>query len=161
MSSKYLLFLIIPLFIAGTKPKYPSNLDFKIISTSKQVINGGVYGSPIVSNYTLKIKALSSFVLTADTAFAEGRKDKITILNDSNQIVKKSKILKNKIYTVYFSIITPTSTNNNFPENNFTGSPEGNCKIKSPLQIVLMYKGGKSKYLIPLKINNTNTVYAP
>ncbi len=161
MSKNFFFLLLIPIFWAGTKPKYPKNLDFVILSASKQVINGGVYGSPKVSNYTLKIKAIRSFTFTADTAYAEGRKNKITILNDSNQIVKKCKVIKNKTYTVFFSIATPTQTDSNFPENNFLGSPEGKCKIKSPTKTVVLYKGGKSKYLLPAKISALEEVHAP
>ncbi|NQW41905.1 MAG: hypothetical protein HQ463_00535 [Bacteroidetes bacterium] len=156
-----ILLLLIPLIGVTSKVKFGKNLDFEVIKATKQTIVGGVYGSPMVTNYTLNLKALRTFTIVTDSGYAEGKIDNLNITNDSNQIVKKAICKKGKSYVLYFSIITPIETNSNFPSDVFVGSREQKIPIKSSTGILMRYKGGKSKYLVLSKIVTNETVYAP
>ena len=65
--------------------------DFKLISATKMVRMGGAAGSPIVTEFNVTLKAQRSFTVTCDSAFGEGRMDRLTIKCDTSNNLQMKK----------------------------------------------------------------------
>lgn len=149
------------LFWVFVSAKKPINQDLQVLSSEKQTVFGGVFGSPVVTNYKIELKSKRNFTLTVDSIFAEGKKDELKLLKDSFHYTNTLKLKKNQKITMYFSISNvsdvPNQTN---PQ--FSGSRTATSPIKMTNdQALFYYKGGKSKYLMLSNIKKKETIYAP
>jgi len=155
----YILLSVVSIFLIGAKK--PVNQDMQVISAEKQTVYGGVFGSPIVTNYKIEMKSKRNFTLSVDSVYAEGKKDELKLLKDSFNNTTTLKLKKNQIFTMYFYISNvsdvPHQTN---PQ--FSGSRAATPPIKmTNEQALFYYKGGKGKYLMVNNIKIKETIYAP
>jgi hypothetical protein len=155
-----LVLLFLAALTLSFKPKKAVK-EFTLVSATQQATYGGVEGSPIVTRYTIKLKALTAFTMTCDSAYAAGRMDKFIILGDSSQDLDKLKLKKGKVLTIAFDIVVPSETGYNNYVGRFNGSPEVKVPVSSATGVVLRYKGGKSKYFGVAQIFTQPSVYAP
>ena len=153
--------VLVFLFCIFISAKKPVNQDLQVISAEKQTVYGGVYGSPIVTNYKIVLKSKRNFTIIVDSVYAEGKKDELKLLKDSFNHTKTLKLKKNQSLTMYFYISTvsdvPNQTNPQFSGSRTAASP---IKITNE-QALFYYKGGKSKYLIVSNIKKNETIFAP
>ena len=150
--------------LSGFKPVKPvvsKNKDFQVVSASSQATFGGVAGSPVTTLYKVRIKALRSFTLTSDSAFAEGRIEKFHILRDSFSTVSSLSVKKGKTIEIVFEVKTETEMGGSDYQLKIPGSRVAKPPFANENGVIIRYKGGKSKYLIIKKIEKKPDILMP
>ncbi len=154
----FLLVLSLTLFSFQNK-KFVT--DFKVISASKKLMVGGAAGSPLITYYYIDVKANRNLTMVCDSAFADGRIDKFTVLVDTFKHLDQLKIKKGQMVHLTFSIIQPTQVGNQNYGLRIAGSPEAVPPIPTKTGVVLRYEGGNCRFLTISKINTLEPMYAP
>lgn len=162
MKSKlsFLCALLLVLLSSFTAIK-TGNKDFKVLSASSQTVYGGAAGSPVTTQYIIRLKALRCFTMSKDSAYAEGKIDVFQIVNGESTQSDKMKLKKGNLLTLMFTIVTPSDMGGADYQMKFPGSPLAQAPIASKSGVVIRYKGGKSRYLVVEDIKVTEPVIAP
>lgn len=154
-----LLFLISVVLLSATVKK--NTPDFKLVSATKMVTMGGAAGSPTITQFNITLKALRSFTFCCDSAFGEGRMDRLTIKCDTSNTLQKKKIRKGQLIHLSFSIVQASDNGNNNTGLQFSSSPEVSLPISSKTGVVLRYCVNQKKYFNITSVNTQLPVYAP
>lgn len=152
-------FILLGLFSFTTKKA--TNKDLKVVSAQSQTIYGGAAGSPVVTRYTIQLKALRSFTFMKDSAYGEGRIDAFQILTAANTEIGSVKLKKGRKATIVFTIVMPSEMGGSDQPQRFSGSPVCNLPVTSASGVLIRYKGGKSVYLPIDKVTTIEPVIAP
>lgn len=158
---KYLIGLIIVFQIFSCKSVPYKNKDFDVLEANKQTIFGGVSGSPVVTIYKMKIKALRNMTFYCDSAWAEGKKSDVLIDVDSFKMASQYTVKKGDTLLIHFEIRSESEMGGGNYQTKIPGSIEEKAPIEVTNGAVMEYKGGKSKYLVFNTITVIETIYAP
>lgn len=138
-----------------------TNKDFSIISAEKQTFFGGAVGSPVVTLYKMKLKALRSFTFQADSAWAEGKIDAVLIDIDSFNTAHEKDLKKGDELNLHFEIRSESVIGGGDYQLKTPGSREIPAPVDVKNGVLMYYKGGSSKYLIFSDIITKEPVMAP
>jgi hypothetical protein len=157
------LFLLLTLTIISFSfiCKKKESKDFKFISAQKQVLFGGVAGSPVVSLYRIKLKAIRNFEMICDSSYAEGKIDELFIQKDSFNTVQKLNIKKGQTFEFVFSVKTAAEMGGGDFQMEIPGSIEKNHPLAQENSVLLIYSGGKTNYFLVKKFDVLNPIFAP
>jgi hypothetical protein len=157
----YLLFMLI--FISAFKCKEPlnKNSDLVLKSATKMNYFGGVYGSPMVTIYTLKMEVKRDFNIICDSSFAEGKIDELIIQIDSFNTAKQATLKKGQLLTCILSLKTESVQNAGDFQITIPGSLQRKAPTEVPKSVYLKYQGGRSKGLIINDITELKPLLAP
>lgn len=125
------------------------------------VTMGGAAGSPTITQYKITLKALRSFTFNCDSAYGEGRMDRLTIKCDTSNSLQKKKVRKGQLLHLTFSIVQASDNGNNNTGLQFSSSPIAIPPINSKTGVVLRYYGTTKKFFNVSTINTQLPVYAP
>jgi hypothetical protein len=151
--------LIIVLF--AFKPTNEKNKDFVVISASKQTIFGGAPGSGISTLCSLKIKALRSFTLICDSAYADNRIARYYVIQRVVHPKDTLKVKKGTVLEILFSIKTESEMGGGDHQVKNPGSRETNPPIAGHKGIILRYYGGKCNYLSVNNVEKRDDIILP
>jgi hypothetical protein len=162
MINRFYLFLIL-IFISAFKCKQPlnKNSDLVLKSATKMKYYGGVYGSPMVTVYTLKMEVKRDFNITCDSSYAEDKIDELIIQIDSFNTGKQATLKKGQLLTCILSLKTESVQNAGDFQITIPGSLPRKAPIEVPQSVYLKYQGGKSKGLIINDITELKPLMAP
>ncbi len=141
-----LCFIILAAFISSSKPPVVKNKDFQVVSASSQTSFGGIAGSPVTTLYTIRIKALRSFTLVADSIFVDHKIDRFSIVKDSFHHVDTMKLKKGKIVEINLLIKSESAMGGGNYQVKIPGSREAEPP-KGYSGLVMRYWGGKCRHL--------------
>lgn len=137
------------------------NKDFQVISATKQTSFGGVAGSPVSTNYLIKIIALRTMTLKADSIFAEGRIDRFYILKDSFNLLNSLKLTKGKTIEISVTIKSDSEMGGGDYQIKIPGSRATNPPFAVENSIIMRYSGGKNKYLTIRSVQKKPDILMP
>lgn len=155
---KYFLFLISLFVVFGFSPTQV-NKDFTVISATQKTTYGGVRGSPIVTEYRIKLKAKKGFDFSTDSAHYMGKKDVYNIVKSDFSYLKSIKLKSKQEVDLLFVTKTDTEIFSGDTSEIYPGSLNSELKIEDTKNLILFYKGGKSKCLQISVIKKEPTVY--
>lgn len=160
MRQLFILFVISILSFSFLCKKKESK-DFKFISAQKQVLFGGVAGSPVISLYRIKLKAIRNFECICDSSYAEGKIDELFIQKDSFNTVQKLLLKKGQIVEFVYSVKTAAEMGGGDYQIEMPGSNEKTHPLTQENSILLMYKGGKNAYFLVKNYETLAPIFAP
>ncbi len=157
----YILFII--LLISAFKCKQPlnKNSDFVLKSATKMKYYGGVYGSPMVTVYTLQMEVKRGFEMVCDSSYAEGKIDELIIQIDSFNTSQSAILQKSQLVTCILSLKTESVQNAGDFQVITPGSLDRKAPTDIPKSVCLKYKGGRSNMLIINDIIELKPLMAP
>ncbi|MDI1232808.1 MAG: hypothetical protein PSX81_00845 [bacterium] len=157
---KTIFFLSISFVLCAFNAKQKT-CDFKLISATKMVMMGGAAGSPTITQYKITLKVQRSFTFIGDSAFAEGRMDRLTIISDTSANMQNIKLKRGQLLHLTFSIVQASDNGNNNTGLVFSSSPLAAVPIASKSGVVIRYRNGQRRYFNIVGINTQLPVYAP
>jgi hypothetical protein len=122
---------------------------------------GGVYGSPMVTVYTLQMEVKRGFEMVCDSSCAEGKIDELIIQIDSFNTSQTTLLQKGQLVTCLLSIKTESVQNAGDFQITTPGSLERKAPEDIPNSVCLKYKGGRSNILIISDIIELKPLMAP
>ena len=156
------LSILLTAFLAlSFKPVKVKNKDFQVISATKQTIYGGVAGSPVTTSFVIRLKALRSFTLTADSLFSDNKADRFGIMKDSFNQVDVMKVKKGQTIDIVASIKTATEMGGSDYQLKIPGSPDSITPKEVAEGVMLRYYGGKNKCLIIKTVIKKQDIFMP
>ncbi len=131
------------------------------MSASKQTTFGGVSGSPVTTQYRIKIKALRSFTLVTDSIFAENRIDRFSIVKDSFHMVDTFRLKKGKTVEIIMELKTESEMGGGNYQVKIPGSRVTKPPFSTDQGLVIRYFGGKCNYLIVKQVQKKPDILMP
>jgi hypothetical protein len=119
-----------------------------VISAYSQTSFGGIAGSPVTTLYIIRIKALRSFTLVADSIFAENRIEAFRILKDSFHLSDTCQMKKGMVIELTVSIRKEATMGGGDHQELIPGSRITEPPFAPGNGVLVRYRGGKSKYLL-------------
>ncbi|MEZ4804690.1 MAG: hypothetical protein R2852_04190 [Bacteroidia bacterium] len=144
---KYIPLLLLSLLVLSFECVKDKNRDFKVLKTEKQVIYGGLPGSPVVAHYSIQVKARRDFQIELDSGWADGKIDQLFVSIDSFHSDTKAELKKGEIVNLYFDIKTESEIGGGDYQYKVPGSLDAKPPIELKKGILIRYSGGKHKYL--------------
>ncbi|MDP2175995.1 MAG: hypothetical protein Q8K70_08810 [Bacteroidota bacterium] len=162
MNVKIIVLLIGIVFSSFLCPKKNKN-DFIIVSAVKQTVFGGVAGSPVVTIYKIKLKALKFFQIKCDSSYAEGKIDKLIIQLDSFNSSESKVLKKGEVVDFIYAISSEAQIGGGDYQEIIPGSPERKSPIDMDKGVLLVYQknDGIIRYFKVENIKEQAPIYAP
>jgi hypothetical protein len=156
---KFIPLLLLSVLVLSFECVKDKNRDFKVIKTEKQVLYGGLPGSPVVAHYSIQLKVRRNFSIELDSAWADGKIDQLFVAIDSFNSDTKAEFKKGEIVNLYFDIKTESEIGGGDYQYKLPGSLEAKPPIEVKKGILLRYSGGKRKYLTINDISNLEPIF--
>jgi len=135
------------------------NKDFTVISATQKTTYGGVRGSPIVTEYRIKLRAKRGFDFSTDSAHYLGKKDVFNIVKSDFSYLKSIKLKSKQELDLLFVTKTDTEIFSGDTSEIYPGSLNSELKTEDTKNFILFYNGGKSKCLKISSIKKEPTVF--